>query len=544
MPNSSPVAADAGLPYSDKLDEALDPIVEAATVPLDAGVATNSPDAPAVPEMTRDEMRAALGEAGDSQPGVEVGAEIKGEKAVKAKPASETALLQDKWSLRKGAQVLDESDRLKEMFGVTAKSKPMDAAGRKKWNQERRDAELQVADFHTAAFEPEPVLAEKCKNERISQYMRNLMETPEFKALHQETQLDEMSAEIATAQFATGWVELRKKDKPSDEFQADMQAMAAAANAIKGAHEEITDLNNACAALGCGKGAGGKGKTNAKALTDMFKRVKNSRDLKRICDLAGRYRLFAQAQQRKKVLHGRDDVVGVMLDGDLGKMLPQELVAFDDPDLELDAMRKVIERQTLCRDYQGVEKQARGPIVVVVDESGSMSGEPIHTAKAIALALAWVARSQNRWYALVGFSGGTGGVFCVCPPNGIPSYRDFEDKSQTDWKSAPDGLMDWLEHFYSGGTTLDVPLDMLPRQWENIQTPRGKTDIIVITDAAVDVPDHLRDSFLEWKDRENVKMITLVIGNDAGEMPKVSDKTHCVKNLGMDQDGVAEALSV
>ena len=39
-----------------------------------------------------------------------------------------------------------------------------------------------------------------------------------------------------------------------------------------------------------------------------------------------------------------------------------------------------------------------------VDESGSMEGEKAHTAKALALALAWVARRQRRWCGLVAYS--------------------------------------------------------------------------------------------------------------------------------------------
>ncbi|MGC4051933.1 MAG: hypothetical protein QM757_21535 [Paludibaculum sp.] len=43
-----------------------------------------------------------------------------------------------------------------------------------------------------------------------------------------------------------------------------------------------------------------------------------------------------------------------------------------------------------------------------LDESGSMAGEKSHTAKAVALALAWVARRQRRWAALVAYSGDSG----------------------------------------------------------------------------------------------------------------------------------------
>ena len=41
----------------------------------------------------------------------------------------------------------------------------------------------------------------------------------------------------------------------------------------------------------------------------------------------------------------------------------------------------------------------KGPVIVCTDESGSMHGEKNHTSKALALAMAWVARRQKRWVA-------------------------------------------------------------------------------------------------------------------------------------------------
>jgi uncharacterized protein with von Willebrand factor type A (vWA) domain len=441
----------------------------------------------------------------------------------KPKKVSDTALELDSWALRRGAEVLEGSDRIKQLFGYDPEnpdeSKPVGTM---------KERELAVADFHGAAFEPEPKLAQSCKNDRIRRYMENLMQTPEFKALHNETQLDETASEIAAASFAEQWVELVKTEEPKEDFKKDMQCLGAAAKALKGAAGDVSDLRDAQCALGLGGNGGGNGSLNSQQLAGMFKRVRGSHSLKRICELAGRYRRFAQAQQRKKVLHGRDDVVGVVLDGDPGRLLPSELALLDDEDLELDIYRRIVERVAMCRDYRGVESKARGPIVVVVDESGSMHGEPIYTAKAMALALAWVARTQKRYCALVGFSGGTEGNFLVIPPT----------------QSRHDELMSWLEHFYDGGTDCDIPLVELPSRWEEMGCPKGKTDIVMITDAIIDIPDGVRESFLAWKAREQVKLISLILGGAPGDMSLVSDRVHCVRSLSLEESAVAEALSV
>jgi len=106
-----------------------------------------------------------------------------------------------------------------------------------------------------------------------------------------------------------------------------------------------------------------------------------------------------------KATHGLDDVVGVEPGGDVGRLLPSELARLMIPELELDTLRRIAERQALCREHHATESVGKGPIIVSIDESGSMEGEKAHTAKALALALAWIARRQRRWCGLVAYSG-------------------------------------------------------------------------------------------------------------------------------------------
>src|SRR5439155_16101755 len=163
-------------------------------------------------------------------------------------------------------------------------------------------------------------------------------------------------------------------------------------------------------------GPGDPNSNHPAAIAALFKRVRSNPTLKRICELAGRYRRVAQSKQRLKATHGYDDLVGVTLDGEVGRLLPHELAKLAVEEFELDAMRRLAERQLMCRLYQAVEPVAKGPILVVVDESGSMAGQKVHTAKALALALAWVARQQRRWAGLVAFSGESGERLLGLPP--------------------------------------------------------------------------------------------------------------------------------
>ena len=80
---------------------------------------------------------------------------------------------------------------------------------------------------------------------------------------------------------------------------------------------------------------------------------------------------MAASRQRQKVAHGLDDVVGVEPGGDVGRLLPSELARLAVPELELDTLRRIVERQALCREHHAVEPVGKGPILVVVDESGA-----------------------------------------------------------------------------------------------------------------------------------------------------------------------------
>src|SRR5262245_47458300 len=87
-----------------------------------------------------------------------------------AKPhvqTSPTALDLDDWALRKGREVLAESERM-QALNLT---------------------EHEAADFFAAAFLPDPRLLEGCEDRRRHEFISQLFETPEYNALHTATML-------------------------------------------------------------------------------------------------------------------------------------------------------------------------------------------------------------------------------------------------------------------------------------------------------------------------------------------------------------------
>src|SRR4051812_30832406 len=101
--------------------------------------------------------------------------------------ASPTALELDEWALRRGREVLAESDRIRQTgLGEDA-----------------------VADMHGAAFEPEPRLREECVDLRRREFLAQLLETPDYRSLHQSTMLNDVASTIAACAFAEQFAKLK-----------------------------------------------------------------------------------------------------------------------------------------------------------------------------------------------------------------------------------------------------------------------------------------------------------------------------------------------
>src|SRR5205085_5851847 len=102
--------------------------------------------------------------------------------------------------------------------------------------------------------------------------------------------------------------------------EREMATMRAVSRALTRAGDEVEEMREATAALGMGPGS--PGSNDPRAIAALYRRVRSNPTLRRICELAGRYRRLAQSKQRRKAAHGMDDMVGVTLDGDVGKLLP------------------------------------------------------------------------------------------------------------------------------------------------------------------------------------------------------------------------------
>lgn len=521
------------------------------------------------------ELLAALG-IDDATDAVEIDP-VQASTAEPVAPPSDTVYEIDAWTARRGSEVLADSERLAHAVhnadmprGGTPPPPASVKATTRRGRRGTEDAddvppppipdaarpywESVTADAYAAAFDPSAKPAANPADKLRAEYFDALRQTDEFREMRVLTQFDAVTSEVAAVAYAEKFAERlaqqRTDDaaaksaasrsgprgsKPRESIGSDpaVKTAGCAAAAAAAAKKEVEDCRDAASACGMGDGSDGS-KLDAKKLLAVHKRVKKSPNLRKIMEQAGRFRRVAQSKQRNKVTHGMDDIVGVTVGGEIERLLPAELSRLVLPELELDTLRRIVEREAQVRDHRGVEPAGKGPIVVVVDESGSMSGDKVETAKGLALAMAWIAKSQRRWCALIGFSGGTEGNTLLLPPTG-----GWDEQA----------VLDWLEHFYGGGTQLDVPLIELPTvTWPKIMdggANRGKTDILMLTDAIVGCDDELAASFNAWRTAEKARVTILVLpSGEIGELAKVCDDHHKIERLKPDGEEVGTVLSV
>ena len=286
------------------------------------------------------------------------------------------------------------------------------------------------------------------------------------------------------------------------------QAMRAAAKAGK---QKVNDMEETLSGWGLSPGD-----LKSVPLGDRLKlvdRITRDKRLKQVADLVGRFRNLARAKQKDKVKKDRDEIHSIKLGNDLEHVLPQELSALRHPVLKLDFYRKYNEKALLQYDLKVKEKKGRGPIVCLVDISGSMSGQPLDWAVAIALGLADTATRQKRKCKIVFFD------------TQIQRVVEFNAGEKDIHK-----IMEIASIGSAGGTDYKPALVEARESIEKINYKSA--DIVMVTDGLCMVDDTFLQEFNDIKRKLEFKCYTVLIGSDSrNELKKWSDRVWCVRKL-------------
>lgn len=266
--------------------------------------------------------------------------------------------------------------------------------------------------------------------------------------------------------------------------------------AAKAAREAISEHENAAAALSFGESAH-CGRQERKALgREAASLISKSARMQRIAAKAGRLKAIAREQQARKPTHGADEYTGVELGNCLERLLPAEWAAADDPDLEDWFHQRYLDAALQQIELAAKPKKESGPIVILLDSSGSMSaGEADLWAGAVALAFLDIAATQKRACAILHF--------------GSTVLRtDYFSIGSVNIKKVVEAVTFFAS---SGGTcftsALSGGLDVIQGHAQ-----MKDADIVMITDGYSDVDQHLLSRINNARKEDGLHVYSILIG--------------------------------
>lgn len=224
----------------------------------------------------------------------------------------------------------------------------------------------------------------------------------------------------------------------------------------------------------------------------LAEQIKNHDTLKKIAELTGRFRRIAKKKQKTKhkmTMERKNIAMGQ----EVARLLPMELANFVMPNSKVDFLRRYAEHQTLLFDTKGKDRRGRGPIIICMDESSSMTSMKAES-KAFCLALLMIARKQKRDFAIIPFASDVGEV------------RIFSKG-----RSSAQEILDFSNHFLGGGTNYEKPL----RASLNILTKSefNEADILFVTDGSSFLSSQFLDEFNTIKKKRKFECTTIVLTN-------------------------------
>ena len=228
--------------------------------------------------------------------------------------------------------------------------------------------------------------------------------------------------------------------------------------------EGLDGLEQVCGLqAGTDRGIHDESGAQVEAMREAWQLLKNNAMLKKLSDLAGRLTLMAHAEKRASVNAPKAGIRGLTRGGDLSRVLPQELVGLRSSlsVIQMHTIDRLLRKKALQYDNKHPQPEGKGPIILCVDESGSMwEDEKEVLASATALTLLGMARQQKRACWHIGFTGSIERQQCLTDIETLPAlYQAIQPRS-------------------SGGTDFDPPLLAALAKLQD--WPRA--DIVFLTD--------------------------------------------------------------
>ena len=298
------------------------------------------------------------------------------------------------------------------------------------------------------------------------------------------------------------------------ENEARARAQASAIRAAQQLEEAMEEAEQWGSAIGSG------GRLPADRRLELGRRLAGNDKLKKLIRMVGRMKSHALALRKRTFERANEELYAVEQGGALEHLLPQELVTLHHPLRRRDFQRRLLENELLQYSLRGMEEKRKGPVVVCLDGSSSMSGDKELWSKAVTLTLLELTRRQRRPFRSICFSSRDTALHVL----------DMTTRYGADVE--PDKLMDLAEHFPGGGTDFETPLDAALECLKKSRYKKG--DIVFITDGECQVSAEWSERFLKEKDRLSFSLFSILIDvghSSLGTLKEFSDRITSITQL-------------
>lgn len=247
--------------------------------------------------------------------------------------------------------------------------------------------------------------------------------------------------------------------------------------------------------------------------------VEHNPDLKRIIRGIGRTRIDYGVRSSPLSPMGRSEMYSITRSRDITRLLPAETILLRHPVLKKKFYADFTEGKLLTYHLQGRNwaggrpKKKKGPVVALVDTSGSMQGFPEFIAKSIILATSKIMRMQERSVKVVLFSG---------PGNTHEIELHFQRK-------LPAEFLSFLQTTFGGGTDFNTALKS---GLTSVREPEFiGADLLFITDGISELSNReVLSSWKKFKRKQESRVYAFIIGStDEGGLSEISDYTYFIQ---------------
>ena len=397
-----------------------------------------------------------------------------------------------------------------------------------------------ASDVFYSLYKVRPELT--LENEIAPEYILNhaqmtkLMESQSYQELREYTQLDELGAGLGSKALLDILLKQLQQDGSlkeasskindvieqqatitSDEARQMLSGMHSKMRkviefAVDKAIAEVEEVENVINSWGLNQGEFTKLPYSKKL--ELLQVLRGQQKFKDMAKLVGRMRILATGSRKAKMEH-RVELHSITQGADITHVLPQELMALRRPALKLDFYRRMVEKQLMQYDLNHNEYIGQGPIIALIDTSGSMRSRNKEIwSKAVALGLAEIAEKERRSFSYALFA----------------SEQDdlITDDFQIGQRS-PHKLIKLASEFIGGGTNFEQPL-----KWaiDKLQESKFiKADVVMITDGECEVNTEFLKELQNAKEEKKFRIFSILISSNPKGLNHWSDEVWSITDL-------------